>query len=132
MRPSLDPDSAQLGHGSDKGPLKGIRVLGPCIDGGLGPAISKEDLVRCEEAHPLLEVLVVYIVKGPGSAWVHVDGYRGVHILGTHSLQLGHVCLVDCGVHWSARGEIVYAVGELVTVRESQCMGRCQENNIQM
>lgn len=80
----------------------------------------------------MLEVLVVHIVKDPGSDWVHVDGYRGVHILGAHSLQLGHICLVDCGVHWSSRGEIVNAVGELAAMRESKGMCRCIKNNIQM
>lgn len=45
LRSGLYSNSAQLGHGSHKGLLKGSRVLGPDIDGGLGPPVGEEDLV---------------------------------------------------------------------------------------
>lgn len=90
----LYPHSPQLGYGSNEGILEGLRAGGPCIYGWLGSGICEQNLVRGEQALALLQVLVVHVVKYPGRGWVHVDGYRGIHVPRTHLLKLGCIRLV--------------------------------------
>ncbi|KAL6993831.1 hypothetical protein U1Q18_011944 [Sarracenia purpurea var. burkii] len=80
----LDSDPAQFDHGCGEGPLESKLISRPVIDNGPGARVRKEDLVRCEEALALLEVLEVDVVEGVGSVWVHVYGYPGVHIPWAH------------------------------------------------
>ena len=90
----LHSDPAQPGHCIDEDLLEICRISGPSIHNGPGLGVCEEDLIRGEQAHPLLEILEVRIIKRIGRVWVHVDGYPGVHILWAHRLQLGRIILV--------------------------------------
>lgn len=65
------------------------------------------------------EVLVIHVVKGVGSVWVHVDGYSGVNVFGAQSLQCVCICSVECRVDRTLPAKTIYPVGKFATMRES-------------
>lgn len=82
----LDADPAQFSHGFNKGLIEGLGVAGPRVHCGPGPAVGEQNLVRREQAHSLLEVSEVYVVKGSGRDGVHVDRHSRVHVPRAHLL----------------------------------------------
>ena len=118
---SKNSDSAKLGNSRHKGIIESSIARCKLLNRASWSCISKQYLIRTEQAFSLYEVLVIGIVECLWRSGIHVDGDPRINFERAHLSELQGVCSVQSRIDLFS----VNSLGELVTMRETKRMCTC-------